>query len=46
MVLPDHQPLPELTHLPIEMPVEATEDETMIADTIVVPGLGELMVRH
>ena len=35
MVLPDHQPLSELTHLPIEMPVEAAEDETMIADTIV-----------
>ena len=25
MVLPDHHPLPELTHLPIEMQVEAAE---------------------
>jgi hypothetical protein len=34
MLLPDHQLLPELTHLPIEMAVEAMEDETMIPDTV------------
>jgi len=41
MLLLDHQLLPELTYLPIEMPVEAAEDETMIADTIV--GAAEAM---
>jgi hypothetical protein len=30
MLLSDHQLLPELTHLPIEMAVVALEDETMI----------------
>jgi len=44
MLLPDHQLLPELTHLPIEMAVEAMEDKTMIADTIA--GAAETMALY
>ena len=44
MLLSDHQLLPELTHLPIEMAVVALEDETMIPDTIV--GAAENMALY
>ena len=41
ILLPDHQLLPELTHLPTRMPVGVVEGKTMIAETIV--GAAEAM---